>query len=322
MKRSFLCSAVLTALCAIVCMLGVRLLPKSPNATPPQIITHSSASEEPAPQRYDDRTLTVLMPDGPAQVSLHDYLIGVLLAEIPASFAPEARKAQAVAARTFTLKRLEGDKHNGAVCTDSTCCQAWTAPEDADTEALAAMTEAVEQTDGYVVEYQGMLIDAVFFSCSGGKTEAAVEVWGNDIPYLQAVDSLGEEDAAPYSDTLDVSEEDFRQTISTLCPDADLSGPKSGWLGKVTYTVGGGVDTIGIGGANLTGLSLRSAFSLRSTQFTLEPTEDGFRFHTLGYGHRVGMSQYGANAMAEDGADFVKILQHYYQGVDIVRRAP
>jgi stage II sporulation protein D len=163
-----------------------------------------------------------------------------------------------------------------------------------------------------------MLIDAVFFSCSGGRTESAVAVWGGEVPYLQAVDSPGEEDASAYVDTLRVSTEEFCRTLEALSDEIDLSGAPDTWVGETTLTDGGGVDTIEIGGVALEGTRLRSAFGLRSTKFELSVDETEACFTTFGFGHRVGMSQYGANAMAKNGASYDEILRYYYQGIDIV----
>ena len=150
--------------------------------------------------------MDVLLEDGTvAQLPLDEYLVGVLLAEMPASFPVQAQMAQAVVARTYALRQwAKGGKHeNAAVCTDPACCQAWISYEDyskkaGESDARKAADQAalaVTGTDGQALFYGGALIDATYFSCSGGRTETAVAVWGNDVPYLQSVDSPGEEDA-------------------------------------------------------------------------------------------------------------------------------
>lgn len=263
------------------------------------------------------QTIPVLMSDGTTvQMELGNYLTGVILAEMPVSFEEEARKAQAVVARTYTIRAWEkGSKHeNAAVCTDSSCCQAYISTEDylakgGTQDGIAAMTAAVEDTEGLVLTYDGALIEATYFSCSGGSTEDAVAVWGTDVPYLQAVSSPGEEYAAHYTDTVTFTAQEFSDAL-----DLDLSGVPSSWFGSVTYTAGGGVDTMVIGGNSFGGTELRKALGLRSTAFTITTDADSVAITTRGYGHRVGMSQYGADAMAASGSSCEEILAHYYQG--------
>lgn len=147
-------------------------------------------------------------------------------------------------------------------------------------------------TSGWVLTYEGELIEATYFSCSGGSTEDAAAVWGTEFPYLQAVASPGEEKAAHYTDTVRLSAEAFQDALGVT-----LSGSPGSWFRDVTYTDGGGIDTIVIGGTSYKGTSLRSALGLRSTAFSISTTEDTVTITTRGYGHRVGMSQYGADAM-------------------------
>ncbi len=316
MKSSIAWGIVSGLLCVLVCWNYLRSQPRENSDPSVEMEVQFEQSSPEEQTSFDNRTIIPVEMDGETvEMTLHDYLIGVLTAEVPASFAEEALKAQAVAARTFTLKQIETGKHDGAVCTRSSCCQAWKSPEEG-----TVMEQAVTQTDGYVITYEGALIDAVFFSCSGGRTEAAVAVWGGEVPYLQSVPSPGEEEAAPFSDTVVLSAQDFAQTLSALAPEADLTGLPETWFGDVTYTQGGGVDTIVIGGTVLTGLQLRSAFSLRSTMFDITADEETVTIHTLGYGHRVGMSQYGADFMARNGADFREILSYYYQGTQVQAR--
>ncbi len=244
------------------------------------------------------------------------YLAGVVLGEMPAYFEPEALKAQAVAARTYAAKVLaSGGKHgDGSVCMDSKCCQAYCDPEvflasGGLQEDVDKIRQAVEETSGYVLTYDGELIEAVYFSCSGGSTEDAAAVWGAEVPYLRATSSPGEENAAHNTDTVTVSLEQFCQALGK-----SLSGDPKNWFGAVTYTAGGGVAEMMIGGKAYTGVRLRQLLGLRSTAFTFTPEEAGIRIDTRGYGHRVGMSQYGADAMAAAGSTYEEILSHYYSG--------
>ncbi len=263
-----------------------------------------------------DKTLSirVLVGDEPRSMVLSEYLKGVVSGELPEYFPMEAMKAQAVAARTFTLRCCRGSKHPEAdVCTDSACCQAWTEL----TNSVAC--EAVEGTDGMVLLYEEELIDATYFSCSGGRTESAVAVWGSEVPYLQAVDSPGEESAEAYRDTVELSPQAFEARLRILRPELELYGSVTQWIGKITYTPGNGIQSVEIGNGSFSGTELRKLLGLRSTNMRFSVTEDRVIVSTLGYGHRVGLSQYGAKAMAEQGADFQEILLHYYSGVKIKR---
>lgn len=263
-----------------------------------------------------DRTLKVLQEGQVTEMDLDEYLTGVLLGEIPADFEPETKKAQAVVARTYALRCAGGhSKHPEAdVCTDAACCQGYRTPEDylasgGTQEAIDSAAEAVTATHGQVLTYEGTLIEATYFSCSGGRTEDAVAVWGTDVPYLRSTDSPGEENAIHYMDTVTFSSEEFQDLLG-----ADLPGLPGNWFGAITYTDGDGVDTIDIGGETYSGTAIRKALGLRSTAFVISGVGDSVIVTTKGFGHRVGMSQYGADAMAASGSTYAEILAHYYAG--------
>ena len=265
-------------------------------------------------------TMKLRRKDGTVEnMDMDAYLLGVILAEMPSNFEAEAKKAQAVAARTYARKAsVTGGKHrDGSVCETSACCQAYISPEQylqqgGSEGAVDKAREAVEATSGLVLTYEGTLIEATYFSCSGGSTEDAAAVWGTDFPYLRAVDSPGEEYALHHTDRIYVTKGDFAATLGLL-----LSGDPSEWIGSTTYTAGGGVDTIEIGGKTFTGKELRSLLGLRSTAFSMTTDEWGIAITTKGFGHRVGMSQYGADAMAEGGSSYEEILAHYYRGASL-----
>lgn len=249
---------------------------------------------------------------------LEEYVTGVILAEMPTTYDQNALCAQAVAARTYALKRQEGEKHpQGAVCTDPACCQAYVSiPEFLDGKGyvtdVTLASEAAKETAGMVLTYEGKLIDATYFHSSGGRTEGALAVWGVDIPYLQVVESPGEEDLEDYSNQSFYTIADLEQLLGRSLP-----GKPESWLGWTTYTPGGGVETIMLAGIQYTGTQLRSLLKLNSTSFTIQADADGLMFTSLGKGHRVGMSQTGAQAMALTGATWREILAHYYQGTRI-----
>ena len=258
-----------------------------------------------------------LIGNGSSQeLELEEYLVGVVLAEMPASFEEEALKAQAVVARTYTVRAKEGKgKHDdGDICGDSACCQGYLAPADygGTEEALSKVRNAVISTTGQVLTYEGKLVEATYFSCSGGTTEDAVAVWGTDVPYLRSVKSPGEEDATYYTDTVRFSVKEFAGRLGI-----NLTGKPDSWFGGAVYTSGGGVDTMVIGGLTFKGTELRKLLGLRSTAFTMAASDESITVTTRGFGHRVGMSQYGADAMAALGSTYEEILTHYYQGTEL-----
>lgn len=305
-------------------------IPIQENSNSETAVSESAVSEVPdsetitpesaAASCYYDETIPVRLLDknGIETLTLHDYLIHVVLQEMPASFETEALKAQAVAARTFTMERIyEGGRHEDAdVCGDSTCCQCYLDEQegreiygDGYDAAWDKVREAVEGTDGQVITYGDELIEAAYFSSTGGSTESAASVWGGDVPYLQPVSSP----ETPSVEEVTVSFADFQAAL----PEAALEGEPAGWFGAVTYTEGGAVETMVIGGATYSGTTLRSRFSLRSARFTAAVTEEGISFETTGSGHGVGLSQYGADEMARTGSSYRDILTHYYTGTEI-----
>ena len=268
----------------------------------------------------DNMLITVLLPNGSMErMDLDTYLTGVLLGEMPVGFDEQALKAQAVVARTYTLKRTTtGQKHAfGAVCTASSCCQAYCSADDylamgGTREGLNKVMRAVYHTENQVLTYENTLIEATYFSCSGGRTENALAVWGTEIPYLQAVDSPGEENATHFTDAVQFTASAFASALGIQIDDVP-----SKWLGAVTYTEGGGVATMEIAGVLFSGTTLRQKLGLRSTAFTILLVGNDFHISTKGFGHRVGMSQYGAEAMAVNGSDYREILAHYYPGTTL-----
>ena len=309
-RRLFLCLALLS--CALP-LLIIRIAEEAPAPAAPLADTAGPTIDTSFDQAL---TLRVQTADGVAEMDLQTYLCGVLLAEMPAGFSPEALKAQAVASRTFALQQSQRGKHPEAdVCTESSCCQGWTEPGDSSTVFL----DAVTATDGLVVTYGDKLIEATFFSCSGGQTEAAVAVWGSDVPYLQSVSSPGEEFAPRFTETLVLTADDLADKLRAAAPGITLGDEPTQWFGPVTRTAGGSVATAEIGGVCFSGTELRRLLGLRSTDMDLSVEADGIHITTWGYGHRVGLSQYGAEAMAQTGTDFEEILLHYYQGTTIKR---
>ncbi len=262
---------------------------------------------------------TVTMP-------LEEYIVGVVTAEMPASFETEALKAQAVCARTYTISKMNAQKepddaHHGAdVCTNPAHCQAYTGKEKAyenwgrDADAYyKKITDATLATQGQIMTYDNQVVRAVFHSSNSGRTESAKDVWGGDFPYLTSVESGGEELSPRYQSTVEVSVSDFQNKILKTYPDADFKLP----IGNIVRTAGGAVGTIDVGGKTIKGTEMRTLFGLRSSNFTLEEKDGNMVFSVTGNGHGVGMSQYGANYMAAQGKAWKEILKTYYTGVEI-----
>lgn len=266
-------------------------------------------------------TVLIEMEDGIINdMPLELYIVSVVLREMPADFHSEALKAQAVAARTYAVRQMQlGKKHDPAdVCVDSSCCQGFWDVESylqsgGTSDDLAVIVNAVRDTSGKILIYENKPIDATYFSCSGGLTEDAVSVWGADVPYLKSQKSPGEEKATHYTDTVHFSINELAAKLNIKLTDVwDFK------IGEMTYTVGGGVDTIVICGKEFYGTKVRQLLGLKSTAFVMTQTGESVIITTKGYGHRVGMSQYGAEAMGITGKDYTEILFHYYQGVELV----
>ena len=271
-------------------------------------------------------TVALLCGDELLTIPAEDYLCGVLAAEMPASFPAEALKAQAVAARTYACRSALSHKHGAAaVCADPACCQAWLSEEarrarwGADFETNEArIRAAVEATAGQILCYAGEPVFAAYHSSSAGATEDCGAVW-NARPYLVSVPSPETAADVPnYVSELRCWPTDFRDTLLSLRPEADFSGPMSGWIGALTPDASGRVAEAQLGGVSFTGVELRRLFSLRSTAFTLCYEGGLFVFTVTGFGHGVGMSQYGAKVLAEQGEDYAEILAHYYPGTELI----
>ena len=280
-------------------------------------------------ERDSAKTLRVQIQGEVQEMDMGTYLLGVLRAEMPASFEEEALKAQAIAARTYTLYRIRGggsaNHPNADACDDHTCCKAYLSAEQAASNwgSMAVYYEeklarAVSETDGEVLLYDGVPILAVFFSSADGSTQGAGDVWMSDLPYLQSVSSPENEELVPnYYSTASFTAGEFRSLILQSYPDADLSGDAGTWVRDIMRNDSDYVASVTVGGIKMRGNDLRTALSLRSPSFTVEYKDNTFTFHVTGYGHGVGMSQYGANALAKEGYSAEEIVQHYFSGAAV-----
>ena len=322
-----LTAVLLTLMPALLCRGLPLLTAEGDGSAAPETALEQSRST-PAAARDKGRPVRLLDREGQVQeLNMEEYLWSVVAAEMPASFQPEALKAQACAARTYTanLQAHPSDKHPQAdVCADSSCCQAYIAPALARArwglnaqEYSDKITAAVQATDGLGILCDGAPIQALFFSSAAGRTVDAVEVWGREFSYLKGVDSPEGEEVPNYRSQVVLTAEQVRQMVLDAYPGADLSGDGAGWFSQRTENSAGGVASMLVGGVTLTGSQLRSLFSLRSTNFTVTYGAGSFTFDVVGYGHGVGMSQYGANAMAAQGKNFQEILTWYYTGAEV-----
>lgn len=253
------------------------------------------------------------------EINTAQYLVGVVAAEMPADFDIEALKAQAVAARTYMLyhaSKVSEHKDGAVVCTDYSHCQAWVNPVDkiTDKDLLKKVQKSVRETGGEVITYNGELINSVFFSTSSGKTENAADVWGREFDYLVSVVSEGEENSPNFQSEYTISIEEAKNKISENVDGVDFS---KGIFGNTIRSDAGGIKTIETGGVVIAGTQLRNIFSLNSTNAEIEINDGNITFKVKGYGHGVGMSQYGAEAMACDGKNYKEILKHYYTDCEI-----
>ena len=310
----------LAAAAAIVLLCAVRgcIISRQPNEKPEGMLSISL---------YDRASgKTEEMP-------LEEYLIGVVGAEMPASFPLEALKAQAVAARTYAVRHMTafgGSGCSGAdICTGSGCCQSYRSPEQLKKkfggdarQYMDKLRQAVYETEGEYAAYKGEPIEALYHSSAGGRTEDAQNVFSAALPYLVGVDSPGEETAGKYAAEVTVSLGEFTNRVNKKWPAARLKKNRLGEQVKVVSRYDSGrVKELKLNKITVSGRELRRLFDLNSANITLSIGEK-VTIRTKGYGHGVGMSQYGARAMALEGAGYEEILKHYYTGVEIAKVTP
>lgn len=261
------------------------------------------------------------------QVNIDDYLCNVVSAEMPADYEIEALKAQAVVARTYTIYKINNKKHENAdICDDSTCCQAWVDKEtrffrweESKRESnWEKIQKCVQETQGQIITYQNQPINAFFHANSGGKTELPVNVWGGTgLPYLQVVETAGEEGYKQYESEVELTQDELIEKLKTKYSDISIDFSNQENLKILEYTDSGRVKTVKFGNHEISGIETRTLLGLKSTNFEISKENDKIKFTVKGYGHGVGMSQTGADAMAKQGKNYKEIINHFYSGVEI-----
>ena len=264
------------------------------------------------------------------ELNIDEYLYGVVASEMPASFELEALKAQAVVARTYTIYQAinNSTKHENAdICDNYACCQAWISKEErfAKWESNEAesnwnkIVESVNSTSGKIITYGGLPINAFFHSNSGGVTESSLNIWGGIYyPYLKSVETAGEEGYTQYKSEVTLSKEELQNKMKEKYQDFEIDYSQENAISILEYTTSGRIKTIKIGNKEIAGTEARTILGLKSTNFTFQINDQNIVFSVTGYGHGVGMSQTGADALAKTGSNYEDIIKHFYTDVEIV----
>lgn len=268
------------------------------------------------------------------EMTVNEYLVGVVPAEMPPDYEEEALKAQAVVARTYLYQKMSNNSHKDVdICDNPSHCQAyysyeklmnaWEKTKKYDKQTrdkyYEKIKKAVLDTDNNVVTYNEKYIKAFFHACSAGKTEDVSEIWGEvEIPYLKAVESIEDETYKNYSSKVKFTKsqivDKINNTISIKC---DENVERADFIKIIEYTKSGRVKYVQIGGVKYKATDLRTALGLRSTNFTIEQDGENITFNVKGNGHGIGMSQVGADYLAKQGKDYKHIIEHYYTGVKV-----
>ena len=260
--------------------------------------------------------ITVYRSNGSViNLNMTDYLIGVVSSEMPASFNLEALKAQSVLARTYALKA----KQTGKKLTDTASTQSYIDMDQMKNKwgksfntYYNKIKNAVENTNGGYLSYNGNYIEALYHSTNNGKTESSLDVFGNYYPYLISVSSEYDKNASSYLRTINMP-------LDTISNKLGLSLNNDSVISILSYTDGGNIKEININGNNFSGKKVRELLGLRSADFDISISDNNANITTRGYGHGVGMSQYGANGMANAGYGYKDILSHYYPGTTLTK---
>ena len=282
-------------------------------------------------QKFPDTvSVYIKSEDKVCEMNVNQYLKEVVSAEMPADFHREALRAQAIAARTYLINRMRAyqksqtpPEHKGAyMCTDPKHCKAWISEEkrkeiwgkDKAKANWKKISDAVDSTGKLIITYNGEPISAVFHSTSSGYTENAKDVWGGDVSYLVSVRSDGDLQSPKYNSEKTIPIEEFKKTAEEKIEGVNWD---NGIIGDIVRSDAGGIKTVTVGGVTVKGTDFRFMYDLRSTNADISVDESNVNIKVKGYGHGVGMSQYGANYLANHGKNFEDILKTYYTGVQL-----
>ncbi len=276
----------------------------------------------------DKDTISVFMTskNKTEEMEMRDYIIGAVAAEMPAAYEEEALKAQALAAVTYAQYMKvngNGEDLNGADISDSSdTCQGYITKAqmqekwgDAYTKYYQKIADAVDAVIDKVITYDGEPIMATYHAISFGYTESAENIWGKDIPYLVSVESKGDTDSTRYISTVTITDDDLKG----LTGNENITGDGSDIKINSTSDTGA-VLSVTVCGEDMSGMKARELLSLRSPCFTVGYEDGEYTITVNGYGHGVGMSQFGADYYAKQGMTYDEIIKHYYQGVEIETR--
>lgn len=267
------------------------------------------------------------------EIPIENYVVGVVCGEMPAEFSSEALKAQAVAARTYGaahMKQFNGNPYkdgNGWDVTDTISCQVYMDketrmagwPSSTAEKLWNKVCKAVNDTKGEVITYDGKIIeDPYYFAVSSGKTENAEDIFASNVPYLKSVKSTGDNASSKFNSKVILKNKDIIYKINSQYSNSiDTKKKLNDQIKIISRTDAGSVKSIKVGKTTITGPTFRALFSLNSSNFNIKFNSDKVEISCSGYGHDVGMSQWGANGMAKDGKNYTEILKHYYTGVNI-----
>lgn len=288
--------------------------------TKPKVFSSNTSSSKAKTSKTNQQAtkeyIKIKRKSGTIELELETYLIGVVAAEMPAEFHEQALMSQAIIARTYALKAISQNK----VLTDDESTQSYKDPTELQKmwgskydAYYNKIKKAVDNTKGIYLSYKGSYIEAVYHSTSNGQTEDAKNVWGNSFPYLISVKSPYDTTNKSFTYTKKFSYSSISKLLNdNITPETEII--------ILAKTEGNRVKTISINNKTYTGLKIRSSLGLRSTDFVIEQLPEEVIITTKGYGHGVGLSQYGANGMAQNGSSYQEILKHYYKGVTISQK--
>lgn len=326
---------ILLILAALLLLFPLPALPQQTDTAAPPAATDSTDTDrtgttttttKPEAAPPEEAVFRMLCGDEVVTLPQREFLFRTLAMEMPAGYHEEALKAQAVAAYTYYHRRrlAQADKADPALkgadfvtpndqfpqnYTEEKLQERWGSKYDT---YYAKINRALDAVEGQVITYKGSLIDACFHAISNGTTESADVVWGAQVPYLQAMASPGDRTAPGYQSERKMTPKEVKEALSVLDPAVKLPDDPADWFGKPTLSAAGTVETQPIGDQKLAGTKVRQLMGLRSAAFTVTYQDGTFVFTVFGYGHGVGMSQYGADYLARQGYTYREILAHYY----------